>query len=36
MGIQRRTAEYNRMTIELSVRDSHGKLIVEEELEVSL
>jgi hypothetical protein len=36
MGIQRRTTEYNRMRIELSVGGSHGKLVVEEELEVSL
>jgi hypothetical protein len=28
--------EYNRMSVWLSVGDSHGKLVVEEELEVSL
>jgi hypothetical protein len=28
--------EYNRMKIELSVRDSHGKLVVEEKLEVRM
>jgi hypothetical protein len=32
MGIQRRTTEYNRVKIELSVGDNHGKLVVEEEL----
>jgi hypothetical protein len=35
MEMQRRTAEYNRMRIELSVGEFHGKL-VDEELEVSL
>jgi hypothetical protein len=41
MGIQWRTAEYNREYenenwVQLSVGDSHGKLVVEEQLEVSL
>jgi hypothetical protein len=31
-GVQRSSTELNK----LSVRDSHGKLVVEEELEVSL
>jgi hypothetical protein len=30
MRIQQHTMEYNRMTVELSVGDSHGKLVVEE------
>jgi hypothetical protein len=41
MGIQRRKTEYNReyeneKSVRLSVGDSYGKLVVEEELEVSL
>jgi hypothetical protein len=36
MGTQRRTTEYNRMRVQLSVGDSHGKFVVDEELEVSL
>jgi hypothetical protein len=36
MGIQRGTTEYNRMRIQLSVGDSHGKLVVKEQLKVSL
>jgi hypothetical protein len=38
VGVQKNTGvqESTRMRIELSVGDSHGKLVVEEELEVDL
>jgi hypothetical protein len=36
MGIQRHTTEYNRMRVQLFAGSSHGKLVVEEELEVGL
>jgi hypothetical protein len=36
MGTQLYTMECNRMRVQLSVGDGHKKLVVEEELEVSL
>jgi hypothetical protein len=35
-GHTRGTTEYNRMRIDLSVGNSHGKLVIEEETEVGL